>query len=303
MPTMVAIVQQRKQPAKSPVAFLHGLPLKVLIPLSANLIFFALILPLLKDTPLVFLFKYSSLTQHHHDAGLLDRGRDALSLIRSYKVLPPLTSLRMTDGTFDLARRSKDGPILVIWCISMPMQHVKRWRTKAPVVHRVSGYVTLVLSFILSVSGLVLPRKGLNFRHPDYWYIHTLRYREVPLIGWPNFSLQTDILGVVVLFTAYKTLVYARKRDYVTHRFWAQLHTYTSYAVPIQRIWMYMGFGVGLVLPLLPSKVLADLDYPLTDADTHGAELGAFANSVFMTWLTILFLVYRDWRTPKTKQT
>lgn len=125
----------------------------------------------------------------------------------------------------------------------------------------------------------------------------------MPLFAWPNFSLQTDVLAVVVLFTAYKTLVYARKRDYASHRFWAQLHTYISYAVPMQRIWMYVNFGIGLVLPLLPPKVLAMFDYPLTDADIGSAELSAFANTVFMTWLSTLLIVYRDWRMPKSKQT
>ncbi len=81
----------------------------------------------------------------------------------------------------------------------MPIQHVKRVRFKYPSVHRYSGYVALVCSLVLSVSGLIIPRKGLTFRHPDYFHIHILRLRGVPVLAWPNFALQTDLLAPLAL--------------------------------------------------------------------------------------------------------
>lgn len=185
----------------------------------------------------------------------------------------------------------------------MPIQHVKRFRSFTGArIHRWSGYITLTCSFILSISGLVIPRKGLNFRHPDYFHLHVLRIRSVPVFAWPNFALQTDLLVPMVLLTAYKTLVYARRKKIASHKFWAQLHTYISYAVPLERVWMYVIMLIGMGLPLLPPSVLAWLEYPLTDADISSAEVSGLASTVFLTFLTVAIIAYTDYRSGRIKQ-
>lgn len=104
--------QELSKSIKKPAAWLEGFALKTLTLLSINLIFFALIVPILKDTPLIYIFKHASLGQSLNQTGVSLLDHDPISLIRGYKVLPPLTSLRTVDGTFDLLRRSTDGPIL-----------------------------------------------------------------------------------------------------------------------------------------------------------------------------------------------
>lgn len=189
-----------------------------------------------------------------------------------------------------------------IWSISMPLQHIQRLRTKYPRIHRISGYITLTCSFLLALSGLLMPRRKLAFTHPDYFHVHTLRIGGIPILAWPGFHLQCDLIGLAVLFTAYKTVVSARQRDYATHRAWAQAHTYVGYIVPMQRVWMAILMLIALALPRLPERVLRMVDYPTTDKGIHETELSGFAGSVMVATASIMFVGWQDYRSRHIKQ-
>lgn len=172
-----------------------------------------------------------------------------------------------------------------------------------PKVHRLSGYMTFCCSFLLGVTGLLLPRKGLTFTHPNYLHFHVLRVGGTPVFAWPNFALQSDFLGPAVPFTAYKAWKYAYERDFTKHEYWAQLHTYVSYTVPMQRIWVYVMMVIGFMLPNLPASVLERLHYPVTDSGINRAELAGFASTVLLAYLTMsLMLYHRNRPTTRIKQ-
>lgn len=91
---------------------IKGMPFLLICLLSVNLIFFAFIVPFSGETPMRKYFEFGSIKQYANATASLDSAQDAIALIRNYKIMPPLMGLRTPQGTFDLARRVKDGPIL-----------------------------------------------------------------------------------------------------------------------------------------------------------------------------------------------
>ncbi|SPO26870.1 uncharacterized protein UTRI_10668 [Ustilago trichophora] len=199
----------------------------------------------------------------------------SMELFKKYKVLPPLVSMRNATGKFDFGSRKQSWELYYlshvfpssVWCILMMLQNIDSIRRKSPRLHRYLGRIALAISSLLTLSGFSLLRLGIAYRTRDWFHIHTLKYRDYPVLFWPSFTSLTDSVGILMVLTGYKLLVHAWKGDDVRHRTWAKLHTYTGFTIPLQRVW----------LGVMPS-----------------AELSANALATLLSALTTLWLIYRD---------
>ncbi len=177
----------------------------------------------------------------------------------------------------------------------MAVQNTNKVREAYPCTHRVLGRITLAISTLLSLSGWsLLRRKGLSFRHEDWCHLHKVRFDGRTVFLWPSFASMTDMIGLLVLFTGYKTIAHARRGNYAAHRTWARFHTYTGFAIPVQRACQGFLFVVAMLVPLLPKSILQRFNYPSSDESTYEAELACMGLAVFLAAITSAFIVYRD---------
>lgn len=240
-----------------------------------------------------------------------------LIVAASFLLLPPppadLTSTvfqgyRQSDGEMFFSDRMDRAPIFygwlhavpgTIWCVSIPVQYVRRLRVKYPAVHRWSGRLTILMSFVLSATGLLMGPRKLSYTHPSIWHIHRLRLGSgqagVTVMAWPTFEALTTIIGVLLAFTAYKTLYYARTRDYATHRVWAEMCTLIGQVVPLQRVCMLFVGLAGLIVPLLSAKQQAFFHVPTDLVGKAGAEQAAFAWTGWASFgLIMTFVLHKN---------
>ncbi|GAC95304.1 mitochondrial ribosomal protein subunit [Pseudozyma hubeiensis SY62] len=259
------------------------------------------------SVPAELYFKYGSLAEHDHATARKTSGDEPdlepIDLFRKYKVLPPLTSLRNSSGQFDFIQRKEAFGLYyvghafpgMLWSILMAVQNTNKFRKAYPRAHRVLGRITLGISTLLSLSGWALLRKkGLSYRHEDWSHLHKVRFNGTTVFLWPSFASMTDIIGILVMFTGYKTIVYARQGNYAAHRTWARFHTYAGFAIPVQRVWLGIILSVAMLIPLLPKSILQRFNYPSNDEAIYKAELGSQGLAVFLAAVSTAFIVYRD---------
>jgi hypothetical protein len=186
----------------------------------------------------------------------------------------------------------------------MAMQNTNKFRKVYPRAHRVLGRLTLGVSTLLSLSGWSLLRKeGLSFRHKDWSHLHKLRFDGTTALLWPSFASMTDMIGILVVITGYKTIAHARQGNYAAHRTWARFHTYAGFAIPVQRACQGLLFAVAMLIPLLPKSILQRFDYPSSDEAIHKAELGSQGLAVLLAGITSAIIVYRDvFRRPARRE-
>lgn len=91
---------------------LQGLSLYTLCFLSANIILFALGLPVAGDAPFRRFYQYGTVKHYMAELGSSGSDQDPTAMFRGFKVMPAFVGLRAADGSFHLARRLRDGPIL-----------------------------------------------------------------------------------------------------------------------------------------------------------------------------------------------
>ncbi|KAI3491306.1 hypothetical protein L1887_44341 [Cichorium endivia] len=126
--------------------------------------------------------------------------------------------------------------------------------------------------------------EGLSFRHKDWSHLHKLRFDDTTALLWPSFASMTDMIGILVVITGYKTIAHARQGNYAAHRTWARFHTYAGFAIPVQRACQGLLFAVAMLIPLLPKSILQRFNYPSSDEAIHKAELGSQAPCSALSW-------------------
>lgn len=177
-----------------------------------------------------------------------------------------------------------------IWCVSIPLQFVRRLRTKYPAVHRWSGRASIFTSLVLSLTGLLMAPRKLSYTHLNVWHIHQLRIGShgtgIPIMAWPTFEVSTTIIALLLVVTSYNTWYYARTRDYATHRLWAELCTVVGYTVPLQRAFMLVIALLGTITPVFTPAQRAFLRIPTDMPAKSDAERAAFAWTAFAAAVT-----------------
>ncbi|KAJ8604137.1 hypothetical protein MRB53_041935 [Persea americana] len=178
----------------------------------------------------------------------------------------------------------------------MPLQHVPSLRHSYPTLHKLSGYFVVSLSTLLALTGILFPTYNLSHSHPNIFHVHTWTVgapsHNFPLLAWPTFALLSHLLGLVVLFLAAQTLLSGLyyHRGAHTHRAWTTALTYWSYAIPVQRVWLGVSQGFGLILSLITSEPVREwLGVPKSETGVWEAELATFA------WATSMAVLWATW--------
>lgn len=217
-------------------------------------------------------------------------------------------SYRQDDGTMFVSDRMVRAPIFYgwlhavpgsLWCVLIPLQYVRRLRAKYPAVHRWSGRLTILLSFVLSTTGLLMSPRKLIYTHPNTWHIHRLRLGPgksgVTVLVWPTFEALSFLIGGLLAYTAYNTLYYARRRDYAKHRVWAEMCTLVGQVVPLQRVCMLPVSLAGSLTPLLSASQQKFLRVPTDVVGKAAAERAAFAWTAWTSFaLIITFALHKN---------
>ena len=130
------------------------------------------------------------------------------------------------------------------------MQHSSRIRSRYRRLHRISGYVVLLSSLILTISGLALPMRKLAYTSSNFWELHSLSLNPetfptlAPIlkryVRWPTFHMSLFFVAPAMLLTTWRTFAtisgYGGKRDVVQHQLWASAHAIIGYFIHLQRV-------------------------------------------------------------------
>lgn len=146
-----------------------------------------------------------------------------------------------------------------LWCVCIPLQHIKSIRQKYPALHRYSGRLAILASFSLAISGILFSPLKLAYTAPTF-HIHRLRIgygdEKRTVLAWPTFDFGIWILGGAFLFPTLFTIQTARAKKYKEHQKWAKLLTIIGYIVPLQRVFMLFlnVLAFGILPHLSPSQ-------------------------------------------------
>jgi hypothetical protein len=110
----------------------------------------------------------------------------------------------------------------------------------------------------------------------------------------------------MLLLTLFRALYLARKKRYAEHRRWAVLHGISGYVISLQRVWMLIVNGIGLIISQIPSLQSFLATDQLTDlASISRAEKSAFAFTTWAAGLTcavwVAVLYYRNYSPSASK--
>lgn len=176
----------------------------------------------------------------------------------------------------------------------MPLQHVDSLRKKWPALHRLSGYVILTISLLLSISGYYFLIYKHAYSHENIFHLHNLN--GLSPIPWPTFALSTSLVGPLYWLSMYKTAVTARARDFVRHRKWAVMHTIFASIISTERLGIVIMYAIGFALSTLPQDKVHDffgVGYTVEEMAEAELSVFAFANAIALTsvisWLSYEF--------------
>lgn len=216
---------------------------------------------------------------------------------------PVFQVLRESDGSFFTYNHLRASPLLyawlhalpaTVWCVCMPLQHVKKIRRSNITVHRWLGRIAIVCSLLLSFTGFLFSFNGMVLS-ADVWHVHKIRLgsdvkEAITVLAWPSAHIWMRLSAPAFAVSAYMTYHYARKRDIVNHQRWAEVCTFIGYVVPLERVVLVANMALAYVLPLLSQPVRAYLQVPETLLHKHQAEQAAFSFSIWSS--SLLMLVY-----------
>ena len=161
---------------------------------------------------------------------IFDPDQAILEIDNLHKAFPTfpvaLISFRNENGTFASTVLAEEVPIMstlhfvtgIVFMAIAPLQFIPLIRQKSPVVHRWLGYLFLLSSLVLSVS-------GVGFTFPF----------TATSFGGFGWDLSAWVLGLNLPFTGVKALLAAWKRDFRSHREWMLRHAFAGYAIPLLR--------------------------------------------------------------------
>ncbi|KAE8385479.1 hypothetical protein BDV23DRAFT_188219 [Aspergillus alliaceus] len=168
----------------------------------------------------------------------------------------------------------------ILWCISIPLQHLAHLRRERLDIHRANGYLALSLSLIQILSGVAFLLWDLAYSHENIYHIHVLRFRGlwIPPFAWPTFKAGLWLYAPVFFYTLLRTVQTARAHEREQHRNWAVLHSICGYAIAINRVNLSFILLFGDLLSLFPRVIRHNwLGLPLRHSDIVTVEISAFA--------------------------
>jgi hypothetical protein len=207
---------------------------------------------------------------------------------------PAFQTLREADGSLFATNHMDKGPLLyawlhslpaAIWCVCMPLQHIKSIRNSNMNVHRWSGRLAVACTLLISLTGFMFSFNGMCMS-ADLWFVHKVRLGSDPktaitVLAWPSTHLWIRLFAPTLALPAYMTYHYAYKRDIVKHQRWAEICTFVGYVVPLERLVFFTIVGLAYILPFLPKSTRAFWQIPESFWDKHQAEKAAFSFTVW----------------------
>ncbi|CAO1617408.1 unnamed protein product [Sympodiomycopsis kandeliae] len=224
---------------------------------------------------------------------------------------PFLASLKRAPGVVFMESRLAVAPILygfghiapaLAWTVLIPLQHSKALRARYMTLHRVSGYIVLLCSTVLAITGAAFKFYDVAFIHADNFHLHRPWKETLPWIIIPNAQLAIWLLSPWTLFTVYKTISAARQRNINVHKFWASMLTFAGLAIHIERWAVAATCTVGALLSFLPLDTQDLIGIPRDPRDWVAGEMAAFALTL---WVGVILAgiwsydLYRSVRPPK----
>lgn len=135
-------------------------------------------------------------------------------------------SLSSATSTFLLIGHMTLGAICLLL---YPIQFIKPIRRKYPVFHRWSGRISLVSAIFTSIGG-----------------ISYVCLKKFDITGGVYYGIAFFIAGLIFGGCAIMAGIYARKKDFVRHRYWA-IRTYSQMLSPVlYRYWYLVMGGLGI---------------------------------------------------------
>ncbi|OAA58667.1 hypothetical protein ISF_06450 [Cordyceps fumosorosea ARSEF 2679] len=177
----------------------------------------------------------------------------------------------------------------IIWSLAMPLQHHDRFRLRFPLLHRLAGYLILLLSLLLSLTGYLFFFTSNAYTHPNLFHLHALPGLPSPLLRWPTFELTLWLIAPFYWLTIYKTAAAARARDFPRHRRWAVLHTICASFISVERVSLVVLLGAGFATSFLPREAVHGFFGVGRGVEEMAeAEMAVFALANTMTHVVIL---------------
>ena len=145
------------------------------------------------------------------------------------------------------------------------------------------------LSFVISLSGMVLIMQRATYSHPDVLHLW---------FGFvPTFDFALLLLHTLFCTSAAAALYMAAiQRDYSLHRIWTTVHACLGLIIPLQRVWMYTFFAAAWYFQPLgrhPPSTEKEFYVEMAAFAVQG-WLGALSACVIAAWV-LLPLVKAKW--------
>ncbi|KAL0484113.1 Cirl [Acrasis kona] len=162
-------------------------------------------------------------------------------------------------------------PCALTWVVLSPIQFSNSLRIKYPRAHRRAGYLFLMLSLVLGISGLLFHPAGMS-----------ITSNSGPITIYTFLKEATTWGGPIFLFHGYKAITSARNRNFREHRRWMIRHVMAGFAVGLMRIIMFLIIFLNKLNPYgrLPAGERA---YKIETNVMWGSAWAAFV----MTWIGV----------------
>ncbi|KAJ3498228.1 hypothetical protein NLG97_g1298 [Lecanicillium saksenae] len=190
------------------------------------------------------------------------------------------------------------GITAILWSILIPLQHSEYLRRWYPMLHRRSGYMVMLLSTELAITGYYMSSQGLVTTHPQWHHIHALYNTRIPLplLWWPTFDVAIVILGVFYFLSLFKLYTSIRRKKIEAHRRWAVFHSMTGYAISIERFIAALVLIFGWLLTKLPDSIQHKwLRLPRDVDGKLEVEVSALAWTLTAAGTTVAAWTYTEW--------
>jgi len=107
----------------------------------------------------------------------------------------------------------------VIFAIAVPLQFTPRIRENLPAFHRLTGYSTMISSWIMTLAAVGMTTPFANVAYGGF-----------------SFDMVNFALALVMLVTSVKALTAARAGQYLTHSEWIVRHVFAAYTIALFRV-------------------------------------------------------------------
>jgi len=107
----------------------------------------------------------------------------------------------------------------VIFATAIPFQFTPWIRQNLPLVHRITGYITIISSWVMTIAAVGLTTPFANLAYGGF-----------------GFDTVNFAVALVMLVTSTKALVAARAQNYQSHSEWILRHVCAGYTIALFRV-------------------------------------------------------------------